>query len=185
MKLIVRVSTAEARLSGVRFALSSAHRAEIQADIMVLLDSIVRWDFVKAIDFTSAIIVSLTTIIASLIAIMMTISFTNDAIFSSDLTSSRPGSRIGGTPITRIPTTTPITITHRSTIAVYWSGLATAVQTELARRGYYHGSTDGVMGPESRQAIRKFQETERLPVTGLIDPSLLKALRLPQVPQVT
>jgi hypothetical protein len=36
----------------------------------------------------------------------------------------------------------------------YWYGLATAVQTELARRGYYHGPIDGVIGSESREAIR-------------------------------
>jgi len=66
----------------------------------------------------------------------------------------------------------------------YWSGLATAVQTQLAARGYYHGPIDGVIGPESRQAIQAFQKSSRLPETGLIDPSLLKALNLPAVPRV-
>ena len=66
----------------------------------------------------------------------------------------------------------------------YWSGLATAVQTQLASRGYYHGPIDGVIGPESRQAIQAFQKSRRLPETGLIDPSLLKALNLPAVPRV-
>jgi hypothetical protein len=67
----------------------------------------------------------------------------------------------------------------------YWAGLATAVQTELARRGYYHGSIDGAIGPGSRDAIRAFQKSNDLPVTGLIDPALLKALRLPPVPRFT
>jgi hypothetical protein len=66
----------------------------------------------------------------------------------------------------------------------YWAGIATAVQTELARRGYYHGSIDGALGPASREAIRAFQKAKDLPVTGLIDPSLLKALKLPAVPSV-
>jgi hypothetical protein len=66
----------------------------------------------------------------------------------------------------------------------YWYGLATTVQTELARRGYYHGPVDGVIGPGSRQAIRAFQEAHGLPVTGLVDPPLLKALKLPAVPRV-
>ena len=66
----------------------------------------------------------------------------------------------------------------------YWAGMATAVQTELANRGYYHGSIDGAIGPGSRDAIRAFQRANNLPVTGLIDPSLLKALRLPAVPRV-
>jgi Putative peptidoglycan binding domain len=65
----------------------------------------------------------------------------------------------------------------------YWYGLATAVQTELARRGYYHGSIDGMIGFGSREAIRTFQKTQELSATGLIDPALLKALKLPAVPQ--
>lgn len=66
----------------------------------------------------------------------------------------------------------------------YWAGLATAVQTELARRGYYHGSIDGLIGQGSREAIRTFQKSNNLPITGLIDPPLLKALKLPAVPRV-
>jgi putative peptidoglycan binding protein len=66
----------------------------------------------------------------------------------------------------------------------YWYGLATAVQTELARRGYYHGPIDGVIGSGSREAIREFQQAQGLPVTGLVDPALLKALKLPAVPRV-
>ena len=66
----------------------------------------------------------------------------------------------------------------------YWYGLATAVQTELARRGYYHGPIDGVIGFGSREAIRSFREAEGLPVTGLIDPRFLRALKLPAVPRV-
>jgi Putative peptidoglycan binding domain len=63
----------------------------------------------------------------------------------------------------------------------YWYGLASAVQTDLARRGYYHGPIDGVIGFGSREAIRAFQEAQGLPATGLIDPALLKALNLPAV----
>jgi hypothetical protein len=64
----------------------------------------------------------------------------------------------------------------------YWYGLATAVQTDLARLGYYHGPVDGVIGFGSREAIRTFQEAQGLPATGLIDPALLRALKLPAVP---
>jgi Putative peptidoglycan binding domain len=67
----------------------------------------------------------------------------------------------------------------------YWYGLAAAVQTDLARRGYYHGPIDGVIGSGSRDAIRAFQEARGLPATGLIDPALLKALKLPAVPRAT
>jgi len=66
----------------------------------------------------------------------------------------------------------------------YWYGLSAAVQAELAQRGYYHGPIDGVIGSESREAIRSFQQAKGLPVTGLIDPRLLRALKLPAVPRV-
>jgi Putative peptidoglycan binding domain len=58
----------------------------------------------------------------------------------------------------------------------YWNNLAVSVQSGLAQRGYYHGAIDGDIGSGSRQAIRAFQAAQGLPVTGLIDPKLLKAL---------
>jgi putative peptidoglycan binding protein len=58
----------------------------------------------------------------------------------------------------------------------YWSDLAVSVQSGLAQRGYYHGAIDGEIGSGSRQAIRAFQAAQGLPVTGMIDPKLLKAL---------
>jgi hypothetical protein len=58
----------------------------------------------------------------------------------------------------------------------YWTNLAVSVQSELARRGYYQGPTDGVIGSDSSEAIRAFQEAQGLPVTGRIDPKLLRAL---------
>jgi putative peptidoglycan binding protein len=58
----------------------------------------------------------------------------------------------------------------------YWTNLAVSVQSGLAQRGYYRGAIDGEIGSGSRQAIRAFQAAQRLPVTGMIDPQLLKAL---------
>jgi len=52
-----------------------------------------------------------------------------------------------------------------------------AVQTALAWRGFYGGRIDGVMGPETRSAIRSFQAHQGLPVTGQIDNRLIDALR--------
>ncbi len=66
----------------------------------------------------------------------------------------------------------------------YWTGIATAVQNELAHRRYYSGPIDGIVGPGTQDAIRSFQRSENLPVTGLIEPSLLKALKLPPIPSV-
>jgi hypothetical protein len=61
----------------------------------------------------------------------------------------------------------------------FWQDLAKRVQSELTRRGYYHGEINGVIDSDSRQAIRAFQKAEDLPVTGLIDPRVLRALNLP------
>ncbi len=58
----------------------------------------------------------------------------------------------------------------------YWTSLAASVQSELARRGYYQGPIDGVIGSDSSQAIQTFQAAQGLPVNGRIDPKLLKAL---------
>jgi hypothetical protein len=58
----------------------------------------------------------------------------------------------------------------------YWSNLAMSVQTKLAQRGYYHGSIDGVLGPDSQRAIKEFQAAKKMRVTGRIDPKLLKSL---------
>jgi hypothetical protein len=58
----------------------------------------------------------------------------------------------------------------------YWTNLAVSVQSRLAQRGYYRGAIDGEIGSDSRQAIRAFQAAQGLPVTGMIDPKLLKAL---------
>lgn len=58
----------------------------------------------------------------------------------------------------------------------YWSDLTGAVQTELARDGYYRGAIDGVFGPDTARAIRAYRRAKGLPVTGQIDRTLLKSL---------
>jgi hypothetical protein len=58
----------------------------------------------------------------------------------------------------------------------YWTNLALSVQSALAHRGYYHGAVEGEIGSGSGEAIRAFQAAQGLPVTGMIDPKLLKAL---------
>ena len=65
----------------------------------------------------------------------------------------------------------------------FWQDLARRVQSELARRGYYHGQINGVIDSDTRQAIRAFQKAQGLPVTGLINHGVLRALKLP-VPQI-
>jgi hypothetical protein len=58
----------------------------------------------------------------------------------------------------------------------YWTDLAMSVQSELARRGYYQRAIEGVIGSDSREAIRAFQAAQGLSVTGAIDTKLINAL---------
>jgi len=66
------------------------------------------------------------------------------------------------------------------TSRVYDDGYSVAmdVQRELARRGYYYGSIDGVIGPVSRTAIARFQASHGMAATGNIDGRLLRSLGL-------
>lgn len=54
-----------------------------------------------------------------------------------------------------------------------------AVQRELAREGYNPGLIDGVLGNQTRRAIRAFQRNNRLVASGRIDSALLDRLDLP------
>jgi hypothetical protein len=43
------------------------------------------------------------------------------------------------------------------------------VQRRLARAGYYHGRIDGIMGPQTRRAIRAYERDQGMPAYGVID----------------
>lgn len=43
------------------------------------------------------------------------------------------------------------------------------VQKSLIDKGYNPGNVDGVLGPRTRAAIRQYQKSETLPVTGRLD----------------
>ena len=52
------------------------------------------------------------------------------------------------------------------------------VQSALSREGYYSGAVDGSMGPETQNALRRYQRDRGLPVTGRIDRATTNALGL-------
>jgi hypothetical protein len=60
------------------------------------------------------------------------------------------------------------------------SATVQAVQTQLARLGYYNGSIDGIFGPSTRDAVAKYQIANQLNVTGSLSPDTLQSLGLPQ-----
>lgn len=56
--------------------------------------------------------------------------------------------------------------------------LISDVQQHLSARGYYRSAIDGVVGPGTREAARRFQTDAGLPITGVIDRRLLSQLKL-------
>ena len=54
--------------------------------------------------------------------------------------------------------------------------IARDVQTRLAALGHDPGALDGILGPKTRRALKRFQEAEDLPVTGLVDADTLTVL---------
>jgi hypothetical protein len=60
----------------------------------------------------------------------------------------------------------------------YSESLVARVQSRLAHDGYDPGPIDGDMGPQTRRAIRAYQDDTGLPITGEIDNSLLRSLGL-------
>jgi hypothetical protein len=53
-------------------------------------------------------------------------------------------------------------------------------QQQLARLGYYRGEIDGAFGPETRNALMRYQNDQGLRVTGTFDAETLSILGLPR-----
>jgi hypothetical protein len=53
-----------------------------------------------------------------------------------------------------------------------------AVQSALAKLGYYHGAVDGVLGDATEAALARYQEDRDLSVTGTVTAATLQALGL-------
>jgi len=60
----------------------------------------------------------------------------------------------------------------------YNSSTVAAVQQRLGRLGYYHGVVDGVIGPQTRNAIAAFESRNGMAVDGAIDRAVLDRLGL-------
>jgi hypothetical protein len=56
-----------------------------------------------------------------------------------------------------------------------------AAQERLARQGYYRGRVDGVLGPETRRALARYQNSHGLRATGDLSSDTLEALGLRRV----
>jgi hypothetical protein len=56
------------------------------------------------------------------------------------------------------------------------SATVSAIQSELAKLGYYNGAIDGTLGDETQAAIARYQEDRNLSVTGTVDAATLQSL---------
>jgi len=64
------------------------------------------------------------------------------------------------TPLVSTASPKPAVITHQD---------ITKVQKTLRSGGYYRGRVDGLMGPQTRAAIRQYQKSNQLAATGRLD----------------
>jgi Putative peptidoglycan binding domain len=62
----------------------------------------------------------------------------------------------------------------------YSVSMVGAVQSDLAKQGYYRGLIDGVYGPQTRMAITRYQSNHGLQVTGSLTTATMRSLRLAQ-----
>jgi His-Xaa-Ser repeat protein HxsA len=74
------------------------------------------------------------------------------------------------------PTAPQRSLSGRST---QFTSIVRRVQIGLLAQGLYEGSIDGVVGPALRSALRRFQTSSGLQVTGTITPEVLDALKVP------
>lgn len=53
-------------------------------------------------------------------------------------------------------------------------------QASLAREGLYTGRIDGLHGPRTARALRAYQSSRGLPISGVLDPKTIQAMRHPR-----
>jgi len=58
------------------------------------------------------------------------------------------------------------------------NSIVVQAQERLAREGFYHGETDGALGPDMRHAVRRYQSSHGLRVTGYLDKETVTAMGL-------
>jgi Putative peptidoglycan binding domain len=55
---------------------------------------------------------------------------------------------------------------------------ASAVQSELAKLGYYNGAIDGILGDQTEAALARYQQDKDLSVSGTVDAATLQSLAI-------
>lgn len=52
------------------------------------------------------------------------------------------------------------------------------IQQWLRARGFYRGAADGIWGPQTQQALERFQQGQGLQANGQVNPATIQALGL-------
>ncbi len=86
------------------------------------------------------------------------------------------GSLVGSAPTTAMPSAAPAPAPTAEPVKRTRAQIVADIQKALTRRGYYDGPIDGVFGPKMEAAIRQFEQTARLRVSGEATETLLKVL---------
>lgn len=99
--------------------------------------------------------------------------------------ASSSGSAQSSSPLSNshVPQGTEATSTGRDTVVQpeakpvkVTPGVIRSAQAKLKERGFYDGPEDGQMGPKTRAAIRQFQNEEKMPASGRLDPPTMAKL---------
>jgi peptidoglycan hydrolase-like protein with peptidoglycan-binding domain len=93
------------------------------------------------------------------------------------LASLRSSGRVDLAPVPTEVASTPASGAAQPQPAAEPDGTIAAVQEALARSAYGPLTVDGVAGPATRDAIKKFQHDHNLPITGDVTDALIVELR--------
>lgn len=73
--------------------------------------------------------------------------------------------------------------TEQGTVTPQDQATVKQAQEQLKKDGYYTGNVDGIDGPETHEAIRKYQQSENLKVNGRLDKQTCNKLGIQQQQQ--
>jgi Putative peptidoglycan binding domain len=79
-------------------------------------------------------------------------------------------------PIRRVPLGTTVETMDRTAVNGHTVGQVREVQQALHRLGYYNGSVDGDFGPNTQNALQRYQISAGEPVTGTLTRGVLGRL---------
>jgi hypothetical protein len=94
----------------------------------------------------------------------------NNPLVNDRLAQPKPGprSQVQTIPQKTVPLGTTVETMDRTAVNGYTVGQVRQVQQALHRLGYYNGSVDGDFGPNTQNALQRYQISAGEPVTGTL-----------------